>query len=311
MGILVYHQLEELPGESSVAIGCFDGVHRGHREVISRAVKAGAEGLLPTAYTFDGQHMGGAGGKGAPALTTPETKLRLLESMGIQRVCQPEFGQVRGMSPETFVAEVLDGLLHAKVVCCGYNFHFGRGGAAHAETLRELCAQRGIRVEIAPEVRVDGLSVSSTAIRALLAEGYVEKANHLLGRRFGFAFPVTHGRQLGREMGAPTINQPFPDGFVRPKFGVYASVVQIDGENYCGVTNIGVKPTVGSDCVLAETWMPDYTGNLYGRSVPVELVQFLRPEMKFSGIAELRERILQDGRDACRIVKEKLSEETR
>ncbi len=302
--ITVYRQLEELPGRSAVAIGCFDGVHLGHREVISRAARGAQEGMIPTAYTFDPSRMGGAGGKGAPALATPEEKLRLLAGLGVKRVCEPEFSQVRGLSPEEFVDRVLCGLLHAGLVCCGYNFHFGRGGKADAAELARLCARRGVRVDIAPEVAVDGVSVSSTAIRELLAAGEVERANALLGRRFGFAFPVVHGRRLGRLMDTPTINQPFPEGFVQPRFGVYAAVAWVDGRPYCGVANIGVKPTVGSDRVLAETWMPDFSGDLYGRPVPVELLRFIRPEQKFPGVPELRAQILRDGETARKIVEE-------
>ena len=137
--------------------------------------------------------------------------------------------------------------------------------------------------------------MSSTRIRTYLIEGKVQQARRLLGRPFGYDFAVQHGRQLGRTWGTPTINQPFPPGYILPKFGVYASLVEIDGKKYYGVTNIGIKPSVGSDCVLSETWIPEYTGNLYGKKIPVFLLGFIRPERKFDNLEDLKDEILQNG----------------
>lgn len=302
MGMTICQKLQESPAPAAVALGCFDGLHMGHQRVISGAINA--DGLLPTVFTFDASPQADICGKGAPQLMTNGRKLAFLERMGVEQVYMLPFAEIRQMTAEDFVSRTLCGLLHAKKVCCGFNFHFGHGGKAGSETLKELCGRQGISVEIVPEVRLNGKSVSSTAIRACLERGDVEEANAMLGRCFGFDFAVVHGRRLGRELGTPTINQPLPPGFIRPKFGVYASVVQIDGNDYCGVTNIGVKPTVGSDYALAETWIPDYDGDLYGRPIPVELLKFIRPEQKFSGIRELKQAILRDGETARKILQE-------
>ena len=156
-----------------------------------------------------------------------------------------------------------------------------------------------------PAVVVGGEPVSSTRIRALIAAGEVKKAAELLGRPFGFDFTVVRGRQLGRQLGAPTVNQPFPQEFILPKFGVYASHVYVDGKQYYGVTNVGVKPTVGSDCALAETWIPDFSGDLYDQKIQVDLLEFVRPEKKFHDLSELRAEIFRNKESAKNIANHK------
>lgn len=301
--MLVFHTIKESAALTAVALGCFDGLHIGHQKVIYRAVAGHELGLSPTVFTFDASPLSDLCGKGAPRLMKNSEKLHLLEKLGIEQVYMPAFSEVRDFSAEDFVTKILDGMFHAQRVCCGFNFHFGAGGRADSEELARLCASRGIETLIVPEVDVDGLPVSSTRIRALIGEGRVEEAAGLLGRRFGYTFPVEHGRQLGRELGMPTINQRIPEGFVLPRFGVYASLVRVDGRVYCGVTNIGVKPTVGSDHVLSETWILDYGGNLYGRAIPVELVGFIRPERKFDSIDELKQAVYENAETARRMVK--------
>ncbi len=300
--MLVFHTIKESDAPTAVALGCFDGLHIGHQKVIYRAVAGHDLGLSPTVFTFSASPLSDLKGKGALRLMTNHEKLHLLEKIGIEQVYMPDFAQVRSVCAEDFVAKILDGMFHAQRVCCGFNFHFGAGGKAGSEELRRLCAARGIETIIVPEVDVDGLPVSSTRIRSLIAQGKVDEAAKLLGRRFGYTFPVEHGRQLGRELGMPTINQRIPEEFILPRFGVYASVVHVDDREYCGVTNIGVKPTVGSDHVLSETWILDYGGNLYGRAIPVELVGFIRPEKKFSSIDELRQTVYQNAETARRMV---------
>ena len=203
------------------------------------------------------------------------------------------------MTAEEFVERVLAGICHAKKVCCGFNFHFGRGGRADSAALAELCEARGIRAEIVPAVMADGAPVSSTRIRGLIAKGFVEEAARLLGHPYGYESEVRHGRQLGRELGTPTVNQKIPKDFVLPRFGVYASKVYFDGHEYYGVTNVGIKPTVGSSEALAETWIPEYHGrDFYGEQVKVDLHWFIRPERKFESLRALRDEIMRNAEQA-------------
>ena len=159
-------------------------------------------------------------------------------------------------------------------------------------------------------LEVDGETVSSTRIRALVQQGDVAAAERLLGRPFGYDFEIVRGRQLGRTMGTPTINQVFTEGFVLPRFGVYASLVSLNDGDYYGVTNVGVKPTVGADAPLSETWIPEYHGEeLYGENIRVDLIDFIRPEKKFSGIEELQNNILQNAETAKKIISAYLQKE--
>lgn len=292
----VFRTLTPSAGDSAVALGNFDGLHIGHRKVISLAMKREADGLLPTVLTFAENPLADLGGGAGGRLLTRGDKIRLLEQMGVKQLYILEFRTVKDLSAEEFVDRVLIGALRAKQACCGFNFTFGRGGKADSGVLSALCGKRGVDVSVADAVMVGGTPVSSTRIRGLIENGRVEEAALLLGRPFGYCAPVLRGRRLGHSLGTPTLNQELPGGFVQPKFGVYVSRAYAEGKRYPGVTNVGVKPTVGSDRPLSETWMPDYRGGeLYGRPVRVELLRFLRPEHRYASLEELRRAILRDG----------------
>lgn len=294
----IYRDLIPADRACAVALGMFDGLHLGHRKVISLAAEGAARGLAPAVFTFaeNPKPRGADGG----ALLSQEDKIRLLGEMGVERLYLPDFSQVKDLSAEDFVRSVLKNICMAREVFCGFNYTFGRGGKAGSGDLRRLCAQCGIGVGVAPAVLDGGEPVSSSRIRALLRAGDAETAARLLGRPFGFNLPVVQGRHLGRRLGTPTLNQRIPPEFVRPRFGVYASRVETGGGVFCGVTNVGVHPTVGAaDTALAETWMPEYGGPpLYGRGVRVDLLRFLRPERKFSGLAQLQAEIRRNGEQA-------------
>lgn len=302
----VYHDLTPGAARAAVALGCFDGLHLGHQKVITAAR---GPGLTPSVLTF-ADPLGELGGKSGGQLATKRQKLRLFDSLGVEQVYSLRFSAIRNLSPEQFVDEVLVGVCHAEKICCGFNFTFGYRGAGTAETLKALCAPRGIDCEVVPAVELAGEPVSSTRIRALVEKGDIERANRLLGRPFGFDFEVVRGRQLGRTLGTPTINQVFTPEFVLPRFGVYASLVRLNDGDYYGVTNVGVKPTVGADAPLSETWIPEYHGeDLYGENIQVELIGFIRPEVKFSGVEELQENILRDGGTAERMMRAYLAKQ--
>lgn len=287
-----YQDLQTPEGELAAALGSFDGLHLGHRQVIGNTLSV--PGLRPAVITFQQNPSVSLQKKPVPLLTTNEQKLALLEEMGVEVVYLLSFDRIRDMEPEDFV-EALYRVCRVRALSCGFNFRFGKNGRGDAGLLKELCREKGISLSVTPPVSVAGETVSSTRIRACLEQGDVQQAGQLLGRPFGYDFEVTHGRQLGRTWGTPTINQPFPQGYVLPRFGVYASLVEVEGQKYYGVTNIGVKPTVGSDCALSETWIPEFSGDLYGKKVPVELLDFIRPERKFDSLDQLKNEILENG----------------
>ncbi len=272
----------------AVALGVFDGLHIGHRAVIAPLGRH--IDLAVSVLSFTGVYE-----KNPFSLVTAETRQAILDTMQVQDLFEMPFYLIRDMSPEVFVQDILHGLLGAKVVRCGFNFRFGKDAKGDTDLLKALCEPFGIAVEVADAVAVDGKPVSTTRIRRALESGDISLANRMLGRPFTIDVEVQSGQHLGRRLGTPTINQPLPDGFVRPRFGVYASTVIVDGVCMHGVTNIGVRPTVGAPGPLAETWIPDYIGgSLYGRRLKVSLVAFLRDEIKFDGLTALKEQITRD-----------------
>lgn len=278
--------------KTAVALGVFDGVHLGHQKVIESAKGLG---LKRTVLTFEGIKKG-------LALSTPEDKLRLLENIGVEKLCVVNFLEIKDMEPEVFFAEVLVKRLNAGLISCGEGFRFGKGAKGDTALLKALCSENGMELVIVPAVLLEGEKVSSTAIREALKNGDVKKANRMLGRPFGFKLEVIHGNHIGTGLGTPTVNQAIPEGFILPKFGVYASVVKISEQEYQpGVTNIGVKPTVGSDKVLSETWMPEFKGDLYGRNLRVQIIDFIRPERKFDSLEEMKAEILNNAIQAKEI----------
>lgn len=285
-------------GSSAVALGFFDGVHIGHQAVISRAVQLRESGLTPCVFTFTAGRDRPRSKRESPGILSEAYKLECLERLGVEAVYMPPFDTFKELDAEAFVRDVLHGALHAACVCCGEDFRFSKGAAAGTAELRTLCARYGVQVRIVPPVLDGGKPVSSTRIRALIRDGDVIAANRLLGRPFCYDFEVVKGRQLGRTMNFPTINQYFPDGFVIPRYGVYAAFARVDGVLRKAVTNIGVKPTVGSDRPLSETFIFDYSGDLYGKRIRVYLMELLRGEKKFAGIEELKRHIAADSERA-------------
>ena len=182
----------------------------------------------------------------------------------------------------------------AKELSCGYDFTFGKKGAGTTQQLREIAQKHGVKLNVCDPINLDGEPVSSTRIRQAILEGKMDQASRMLGRRFCIRLKVDHGNQIGRLMDFPTINQVFPRYHIVPKYGVYSTVVNIDGKLYGGVTNVGVKPTVGSDGPLAETYIMDFSGDLYGKIVEVYFFRFVRPEQKFSSIDQLKAQIAAD-----------------
>lgn len=194
-----------------------------------------------------------------------------------------------------FIEKVLVKIMNAKVVVCGFDFRLGAGGGSDAEELKCICREYGIKVVIIPPFSLDGCVVHSTAIKNLIKSGEIAKANKLLGYDFSIEGRVIEGNRIGRTIGSPTINQRFPESIVMPRFGVYKSVTYLDGRVMPSVTNIGVKPTVDyKDSPLAETHIMDFDGDLYGRTLRVSLLDFIRPERRFDSVGELKAQLDKD-----------------
>ncbi len=288
---------------TAIALGYFDGLHKGHRNVISLAVNEKQNGLTTVCFTFLQSPRSVLTDKPSCGLMTKDDKIKTLDMLGIDHTYQADFRKIMNMSAREFVKDILIETLNAQKLFCGFNYHFGKDGDGNVETLKSLCSEYSIDVSVVPAEECGNQIISSTLIRNLIKAGNIKKANEMLCSKFGFCSVIEHGRKLGRELGTPTINQPLCQELVVPKFGVYASAVTLEnGIKYCGVTNIGVKPTVGSSVPLCETWMPEYRGDeIYGQYADVRLLDFIRPEKKFSGIDELKNAIIDNSKTAKEI----------
>lgn len=298
-----YLSCDNIPSRRrSVALGLFDGLHPAHRRVILSATVGIDDDTLVSVYTFD------------PTTVTTKTisgllcdhaeEESLLDTMGADELFRVDFSTVQHLSPEDFVHTILKEQLGAVKVSCGYNYRFGYRGQGDTALLTKLCAEVGISVTVVPEIDIDGIPVSSTAIRRYIADGDMTMARRLLGRPYRLCTPVLEGQHLGTQLDFPTINQAFPAGFALPRFGVYASCVEIEGDTYPAVTNIGVRPTVGSDAPLAETHIFGFSGDLYGNTPVVYPLIFLRPEQQFATVEALRAQIRQDAAAAAALFDE-------
>lgn len=289
---------------TAVALGFFDGVHLGHQKVISQAVEAKKSGLVPTVFTFSDMPSSKIKDRSPGLLTTNSEKEIIMESLGIEVMYEIDFDVIRDMSAQDFVEKILVEKLNTKKVFFGKNYHFGKNAQGDYSFLLENCPKYGIEPVVVPAEILDGQPVSSTRIRTAIRNGDVFYASKLLGRYFGVSQVIVAGNKIGRRMGTPTINQQVPPGGVLPKFGVYASAVTVKGKTYCGVTNVGVKPTVGSKVPLYETWIIDFSGDIYGEKATTLLLDFVRPEKKFEGLSELKAEIFKNGIQAQKIFKE-------
>ncbi len=282
-----------------IALGFFDGVHLGHGALL-RAVAERARGLdaVPCAFTFDQSPAAALTGRAVPLLTGIEDRKWLMGTLyGTQEVVVAPFGVMRGMDWRDFIAGYLREGLGAVHVVAGHDFRFGRGGEGTPQGLAEECARLGMGCDIIPKVELDGVTISSTHIRALVEAGELEGAARFLGHPHVLSGVVVHGNELGRTLGTPTANLVAPEGVIAPAFGVYAARVLLPGgESRMAVTNVGVRPTVNASRagVTVEPWILDYQGDLYGEPIRLEFHKRLRPERKFSGVDELREAILEN-----------------
>jgi len=295
-------------GPSAVTIGKFDGVHVGHRAVIAHLERAAREhGLVSTVVTFDRHPLDVIDpDKVPPALTSIAQRRELLDDVGVDATLLLRFDhELQSKAPEAFVSEILVDTLHAQLVFVGSDFRFGAKGAGDVALLRELGEQHGFTVELiddvdlVDDVRPDGeRRVSSTWIRELLGDGRVAEAARLLGREHAVRSVVVHGNERGRAMGYPTANlDPASEGFV-PADGVYAARVLHDGTVYPAAVSVGNNPTFeGVPAKQIEAHLLDVDIDLYGDTISVLFVSYVRGMVKFDSMDELAEQMRQDDRD--------------
>ena len=281
-----------------VAIGNFDGVHRGHRQLIHEVLKAAAEIKgTPVVLTFEPHPLKVLKPRQSlPLLLTTQRKINIIAACGIEVLVLLPFNlNVAGMDPLGFVHEVLYDSLNAKIVCVGYNFTFGQSGKGTPSLLQTYGRQFGFQVVVIPPVNVSGIVVSSTAVREALTQGDIKRARSYLGYWPILEGKVVSGEGRGRHLGFPTANLVVDRDILLPPRGVYIARAELEGQWFTAVVNIGYKPTFGSNLPeTIEIHILDFGGDLYGKYLLLELRQKIRSEQKFNDIEELVGQINKD-----------------
>lgn len=276
---------------SAVTIGKFDGVHKGHRKLLEEVLTAKASGLLAC-----GVSIFPPPGSERTLIYTAKEQRRIMKELGLDVLMQVALDdEMKELSPEQFVKEVLCDALHAKRVVTGEDFRFGKERRGDVPLLQKLSVEYGFELICVPKVEEQGERVSSTEIRKLLEKGAVGEAGEFLGQPYFVQGNVVHGKQLGRTLGIPTINVlPSPEKLL-PLYGVYATRTKAGNSWYRSITNIGLRPTVKDEKrVSVETYLEGFEGDLYDECVVTEFLKFLRPEQKFDSIHKLKEAMNND-----------------
>lgn len=295
-------EIERAP--SAVAIGVFDGVHRGHQKVLHHLTDRAREiDGRPIALTFDPHPLEFLDPEKAPELlTTIDQRATVMESCGVEVMGVLPFQQIRDLDPTLFAVEILSIRLNARWLTVGENFRFGRDRTGDAELLRSVGKRHGFALDVVSMVGGESEVISSTRIRALLAAGDVGGAAELLGRRFEVEGPVVHGEARGAAIGFPTANLHIPERMAVPANGVYAVFATVAGECHQAVVNIGVRPTFGINTRTVEAHIIDFDEDIYGEEVSLEFVAHLRPERRFDSLDALTAQIGDDLRRAVEML---------
>lgn len=281
-----------------LALGFFDGVHLGHGALLRRTRQLADQlGCVAAVLSFDAQPRTVLHQTDAPLLSTMAERERLMRRFyRMDEVAFAHFDEAMLQMPwEGFLEEYVVRRLNACHVVCGDDYRFGHRGEGTPERLQAACAARGIGCDVIPQVELDGVRVSSTAIREQLLRGDVPTARRFLGHPHLIGGEVVHGNHLGRTIGVPTANIPFAPGILVPPYGVYCARAEWQGILYPAVVNVGVHPTAGSLAVpMLEAWIYGFNGDLYGQHLDVWLYEMLRPEQKFESMDALRAQIDRD-----------------
>ncbi len=282
-------EAQEAPSE--VTIGVLDGLHLGHRELLSRLDTS----LTPTVLTFDPHPVEVLRPGSDPRLiTTIDERLALFEGAGVGLAGVLDLGEIKDFPPDRFVEDVLVTKLNARRVVVGPDFKFGRDRSGDTALLSRMGADHDFKTEIVDLVGDEGGVYSSSRIRLLIESGAVGEASAALGSRFRLTSQVVAGDKRGRDLGFPTANLRLPPRKVIPGDGVYAAFAILDGESHQAAVNVGVRPTFGAGERLIEAFIFDFDEEIYGRDLTLEFVEFLRPELEFSDIDDLIARMHDD-----------------
>lgn len=291
-----------------IALGFFDGVHRGHGALLQKTAERARElGAVPAAFTFDRPPKEVVTGQPVYLINSDRDRQGLMERLyGIQQVVFAPFDRTMMTMPWEEYIQMLIHDYGAVHFVAGHDHRFGHKNSGNVLLLQAKCAELGLGCDIIPQVTLDGITVSSTYIRTLVEGGDIERAADFLGHRHCLSQTVQHGQRLGRTIGIPTVNLAVPEHVLAPAHGVYVTEVFLpDGRRFPGVTNVGTRPTVSdSGAVSVETFLLGFDGDLYGQEIRLEFCRRLRGERKFDSLEALREEIQHNIREAEAYFKE-------
>ena len=284
----------EMP--SAVAIGKFDGIHLGHRQLLGEIVAKKQEGFQAVVFTFNPSPSVLFSKVREKELTSRDEKRQLFEALGIDVLVEFSLTYETAATPkEVFVEEILVQKLNAKYIVAGTDLSFGKNGEGNSAFLVEKSGQFGFQVEIIDKISYKGEIISSTLVRSAISEGNVKKARFMLGSPYFVQGIVQKGNQIGRTIGFPTVNITAGDDKLLPPNGVYKTEVIVEGRIFEAITNVGCKPTVtDSGQVFIESYLYNFTENIYGKKIEVHFLEFMRKEQKFSNIEELKKQLQKD-----------------
>ena len=281
---------------TAVTLGKFDGLHRGHELLMKNVLECSkTHQVASVAFTFDMPPRNRVEEIVANVLTTNDEKQYIFEKQGIDYLIECPFtSEVMSMEPKAFI-EWIANSLNMKFVVVGDDFRFGFKRAGDYHTLQAYEKEYGYKTIVIEKLKDSNRDISSTYVREKIADGNIRKANELLGYNYFIKSEILHGKKLGRRIGMPTINMILPEHKLLPPNGVYVTEVLVDGEHYMGVTNVGCKPTVTDDRIVGvETYIDDFCQDLYGEKIVVSFLEYIRPEMKFDSIEELKAQMESD-----------------
>lgn len=289
--------LAQLDYGTAIALGAFDGMHIGHQRVIKAMVDQSKKMHLKTlVYTFSNHPKSHHDPKGGPKrLMTPDQKAHLLQELGVDLLVQVPFDERQvNISALSFLEDILVGKLNVKHISVGYDFRFGKSALGNVAFLKNHKDVFGYGLSVVEPVKAKDQVVSSTLIRKHLLEGQVSQANALLGRVYSVEGHVDHGKKMGRKLGYPTANlkTEFEMSVLKP--GVYISQVLWRGQTYNSVTNVGFNPTFDQEHFTIETYILDFDKDIYMENIQVLFLKYLRPEIKFTSLQDLIDKISQD-----------------
>ncbi|MBE6037100.1 MAG: bifunctional riboflavin kinase/FAD synthetase [Clostridiales bacterium] len=299
----VFRSIEEIRDiePTSIALGYFDGLHKGHMVLIDRAVAdAAAQGRKSAVFTFFNSPKNMIPGK-APVkrIISWEEKLDLLERAGVEYLFAPDFTEdFKHMSADEFARKLLGETCRMKAAFCGFNYHFGHKAQGTPAMLKEIAKEEGMEVYVQDALYVGDELVSSTLVRKAITEGRVDLCREYMDRNFGLSGTVAPGKQLGRTIGFPTCNFMPAEEMILPADGVYATLCIWKNHAYPAITNVGLRPTVSGVGRSIETNLLGFEGDLYGETIRVEFLNRIRPEVKFDSLEALQEQIQKDIRTA-------------